>query len=382
MKKYDYILLGSGLAGLLTAYRMANDPWFDNKSIAIIDKELKNKNDRTWCFWEEENGEFTTILSKKWDTAFIGNHDFEAVFNMNPFFYKMIRSKDFYDLVYDLIAQKSNFSLFTDEIIDWQTNFESVLVQGKQSNYTASFLITSLFDAKRLLNQTKYPYLKQHFVGWFIKTKEPLFDDTVVKFMDFTIDQKGNTRFMYVLPTSTNKALFEYTLFSENLLEKSVYEQEIASYLKNRGITVYEISEKESGNIPMSCFQFDSQNTSRVLFIGTAGGWTKASTGFTFYNSVKKSKDLVSFLKTNKKLNQFSKRNRYWFYDLILLEVLYKNNERGAEIFGMLFQKNKIQDIFIFLNEEGTFYSDLKVMLQLPKWLFIKATFRALWKLV
>jgi lycopene beta-cyclase len=69
-------------------------------------------------------------------------------------------------------------------------------------------------------------------------------------------------------------------------------------------------------------------------------------------------------------------------YDLILLEVLHQNNELGAELFGILFQKNSIQDIFQFLNEEGTILSDLKIMLSLPQWLFIKATFRALWKLI
>jgi lycopene beta-cyclase len=171
-------------------------------------------------------------------------------------------------------------------------------------------------------------------------------------------------------------------LFSEDLLAKSVYEEEIESYLKVRGITDYEIVEKEAGNIPMTCYPFHKQNSKRILFIGTAGGWTKASTGFTFFNSNKQSKKLINFLKTGKNLNQFPKRNRYWFYDLILLEVLHQNNEIGAEIFGILFQNNKVEDIFIFLNEEGTILSDLKIMVSLPKFLFIKATFRALWKLV
>ncbi len=91
---------------------------------------------------------------------------------------------------------------------------------------------------------------------------------------------------------------------------------------------------------------------------------------------------MIEFLKTNQNLTKFHRKNRYWFYDLILLEVLHQNNELGADLFGRLFQKNSIQKIFQFLNEEGTFFSDIKVMLTLPKWLFVKATFRALWKLV
>ena len=381
MKKYDYIILGSGLSGLLTAYRMANDAWFDDKEILIIDKEIKNQNDRTWCFWEEPNGEFDFILSKTWEKAFIGNQDFQQSFDLHPYFYKMIRSSDFYKLVFDQISSKSNFTFINDEIIRWKTIENSVEIIGKNQSYFSNFLLNSYFDANPILNQKKYPYLKQHFIGWFIKTKENLFDDLEVKFMDFTIEQNGNTRFMYVLPTSKTEALFEYTLFSEDLLEKSVYEKAIQNYLQNVGITDYEIAEKEAGNIPMTCFTFHNQNSERILFIGTAGGWTKASTGFTFFNSKKQSEKLIEFLKNNQNMAKFHQKNRYWFYDLILLEVLHQNNELGAALFGRLFKKNPIQNIFQFLNEEGTFFSDLKVILTLPKLIFIKATFRALWKL-
>lgn len=380
--KYDYIILGSGLSGLLTAYRMANDAWFDDKSILIIDKEIKNQNDRTWCFWEEPNGEFDSILSKKWEKAFIGNQDFQQSFSMYPYLYKMIRSRDFYKLVFDIISSKSNFTFEKDEILSWKTIEDLVEVQGKNQVYTSNFLLNSFFDVDPILNQKKYPYLKQHFIGWFIKTKTEIFDDSEVKFMDFTIEQDGNTRFMYVLPTSKTEALFEYTLFSEDVLEKSEYENAIKTYLENLGINEYEIVEKEAGNIPMTCYPFHQQNSERILFIGMSGGWTKASTGFTFFNSKKQSEKLIAFLKSNQNLTQYHQKNRYWLYDLILLEVLHQNNEMGAQLFGTLFQKNSIQDIFRFLNEEGTILSDIKIMLTLPQWLFIKATFRALRKLM
>ena len=38
MTKTDYIITGVGAAGLILAYRMACDAYFDNKSIIIIDK--------------------------------------------------------------------------------------------------------------------------------------------------------------------------------------------------------------------------------------------------------------------------------------------------------------------------------------------------------
>ena len=74
--------------------------------------------------------------------------------------------------------------------------------------------------------------------------------------MDFSIEQNSNTRFMYVLPISPNKALFEYTLFSKNVLTKEEYEFELQKYLALKSITEYTIIEKEKGIIPMTSYRF------------------------------------------------------------------------------------------------------------------------------
>ena len=66
MQNFDYAIVGFGLSGMLMAYEMSKDGWFLDKKILIIDKDLKNSNDRTWCFWEEKESEFESIVFKKW----------------------------------------------------------------------------------------------------------------------------------------------------------------------------------------------------------------------------------------------------------------------------------------------------------------------------
>ena len=39
MTKYDYIILGSGASGLMLAYRMAKEPFFEDKSILVLDSD-------------------------------------------------------------------------------------------------------------------------------------------------------------------------------------------------------------------------------------------------------------------------------------------------------------------------------------------------------
>ena len=38
--------------------RMIKSGKFADKKILLIDKEPKTKNDRTWCFWEKQDGFF------------------------------------------------------------------------------------------------------------------------------------------------------------------------------------------------------------------------------------------------------------------------------------------------------------------------------------
>ena len=100
------------------------------------------------------------------------------------------------------------------------------------------------------------------------QTEQEIFNPEQAMFMDFSVEQKGNTRFMYVLPTSKTEALLEYTLFSHSHLETSEYESEIELYIQKLGITNYKIVEKERGSIPMTCFPFWKNNTKNILNIG------------------------------------------------------------------------------------------------------------------
>ena len=53
---YDYIICGGGAAGLSLASGLSLDNSLSAKKILIIDPEYpKKNNDRTWCFWENND---------------------------------------------------------------------------------------------------------------------------------------------------------------------------------------------------------------------------------------------------------------------------------------------------------------------------------------
>lgn len=385
MKHYDYIFTGTGLSAMMTVYKMIVSEKFIGKSILLIDEDTKKTNDRTWCFWQKESSIWESVISKKWDAALFANENFKRDLHLSPYKYNQIRSLDFYNFVLELIKKQQNITFLNDKVTDINELDTHVFVATSTNTFTCNQLLNSIYNKGLVENQQRYPVLQQHFIGWFIKSKENVLNPEQVTFMDFSVAQKGNTRFMYVLPTSKNEALVEYTLFSHTLLEKKEYESEIKNYIQNLGIQDYEIVEKEQGSIPMTCFPFWKKNTKRVLNIGTAGGWTKASTGYTFKKSDKKSTQLVAFLQTQNtknstpiKMSSFYKKDKFWFYDLLLLDILDRNNELGSGIFSDMFQKGNPALIFKFLDEETTFIEDVKVILKCPKTPFLKALFRVI----
>lgn len=379
-QSFDYIILGAGLSGLTMAYRMSKDAYFNNSAIAIIDQNLYKGNDRTWCFWEIEPDIFEEVVSYKWPKILVKGNSLTNPISIAPYQYKKIESSDLYKYTKDLLLKHSNITFIADSIQSIEESLKHVQVRGKHRNYSSTYVLNSIYKPQLLKEQKQRVVLQQHFIGWFVKTDPPVFDPTIATYMDFSIPQKGNCRFMYVLPTSANEALLEYTLFSEDLLPKSEYEQVIKEYLNVLGVTTYEITATEDGSIPMTTYDFTQHNTNRIIHIGTAGGWTKASTGYTFKHTLKKSEKLIDFIKSGKSFKGYSLKNRWTFYDSVLLEVLTKHNERGAEIFTRMFKKGKTSHIFRFLDEESSIWDELKVIWSAPKWLFIKAAMRVLFK--
>ena len=102
MDYYDYIIVGGGASGLMSAYRMSKDVFFDDKTILILDKVKKNSNDRTWCYWETDNDEWNGIVSASWKNIIFKSKLYATKENIAPYQYKMIRSKDFYSKIFSV----------------------------------------------------------------------------------------------------------------------------------------------------------------------------------------------------------------------------------------------------------------------------------------
>jgi len=179
-----------------------------------------------------------------------------------------------------------------------------------------------------------------------------------------------------VLPFSPTSALIEYTLFTKELLPKDQYDKELGNYIKTfLKIGDYTVTEEEFGVIPMSNEKLRFKG--HGWQIGTAGGQTKGSSGYTFQFIQKQSALITEQLVKGLPLEKVrTTPRRFRFYDNTLLDILYHDKLPGKKIFTLLFKKNKPQRVLRFLDNETTLKEELKIISTLPTWPFMKAALK------
>ncbi len=375
-QKFDYIIIGSGLAGLQLAYRLSLDPFFNDSQIAIIDPSTKEINDKTWCFWEKGTGKWDTIITQSWNHGKFISTNNNIDLDLAPYSYKMLRSIDFYNFIKATINDKSNFYLILDEITEIdETNSLAI---GKNNNYAATHFFDSRISSA-FLEDPNCTKIFQHFKGFLIKTRPPVFDKSTFTMMDFRVKFPDSTSFTYVLPLSDSEALIEHTFFTPFLTEESIYDTYLETYIKDiLHIDQYEILDTEKGVIPMTDHDFHKESTLKVTKIGTAGSWVKGSTGYSFKHTENKIELLVRNIKSGKDPKQGLLNTRSRFYDAIFLDVLDRRNDLGERLFSKFYTKNSPQEIFKYLDEETGLKEELKIMISLYHPQFITSFFRKL----
>ncbi|MBC3540444.1 lycopene cyclase family protein [Rufibacter sediminis] len=371
---YDYIIAGAGAAGLsLMCYLLSHEN-LQTKRILLLDRDLKQTNDRTWCFWETSESPFESCLKSKWAKLHFHSQEFSALLDISPYRYKMLDSLSFYQHCFNLMARFPNVEFRQDEMVALEPNG---IIRGKKAVYQAEYVFNSvLFQIPKLPQKH---YLVQHFKGIFIRTPSPVFKPEEPTLMDFRVAQHGDCRFMYVLPVNAHEALVEYTGFSEAVLPQEEYDSEIQAYLRDfLHITDYDITHEEFGIIPMTDAPFSKQMSEQVINIGTAGGATKASTGYTFSFIQRQCAAIAQNLARGEKPLTGSEKtiNKFAFYDSVFLRVLQEKKQEPWRVFHDMFSKLPASLILKFLNEETSLLEDLRIMNAVDRTIFLSAVIK------
>ncbi len=376
--KFDYIIVGGGLSGLHLSYCFLNDKFFKDYSFLIIDKVKSKNNDNYFSYWEKGNGKWDSILSNKWGKAYFFSSKRKIEMDFSEYNYKTLSSLNFSKYVKDKLKKKNNFTFIKDTVLKIREEKNLVVVVGNKRNYSGKHVFDSRLLSDTIKEIEKHISIKQHFHGWVIKTNEKKFDKKSFIFMDYRVRDNKRTAFTYILPFKKNKALIEYTYFSKDKFDKKVYEDFLRKYLKKYyNNCEYKIIKSESGVIPMTTYPFHLDSTEKITKIGTAGGWVKASTGYSFKNCEKYSYKILENIKAGKDL-KIRTDKKYFFLDKIFLGVLYRYNFRGEMIFEKMIRRNSTKKILRFLDEDSNIFDIMKIIISMRSFYFIKVLIRRL----
>ena len=354
MKEFDYIIIGAGCAGLSLAYELDLQNKLDNKTLAIIEPREEYKKDKTWSFWKVTDHNFDDCVRKSWKNFSVNIPKKTNYLECVSYPYQSIDSGLFYKKINNKLKENKNIFFFKD------------LYEINSKN---SFIFNSVLPIKK-----DHHNLWQHFCGIEIETQHNSFDDEIFNLMDFDCEQRESVHFFYTLPYSKTKALVETTWLSKmSSTSQMDYDNQLKDYIeKHLNLKNYKITYKETGAIPLFYPSYVLEKNK--INIGTAGGMTRLSTGYTFLNIQEHSKYISENIENISKTKKFEISKKYQLLDDIFLRVLDKNPEMMPDIFFKMF-KSSPKTVIKFLSNKSNFLEDLSIIFKMPKWTFVKALF-------
>jgi lycopene beta-cyclase len=377
-QRYDFIIVGGGAAGLSLAYHLIRSS-LRERSILIVDKDAKNQNDRTWCFWTAQPTPFDAIVHRSWSQLQFAGENFETTIDLQPYRYKMIRGIDFYRFVRQALSAHPNVEFLQGSVDRIDDGADRASVSVDTQTYTGSWVFDSRFRLSAFApDPSRYHYIQQHFQGWEIETPGKAFNPQAATLLDFRTPQQNEIRFFYVLPFSERHALVEYVVHTAVSCKREERERALQTYLETvMRLTAYRILAEEHGVNPLTDQPFPRRAGRHIMTIGTLGGRVKPSTGYAFLRIQQDSAAIVESLqRVGHPFSVPSDSRRYRFYDSLMLQIMSHHSERIKPIFTALFKKNPIQRVFRFLDETAPLWENLVLIPSLPPALFLQAAFR------
>jgi len=369
--KVDYLFAGAGASATLLLMCMEKQGLLKDKTILILDPDAKHNNDKTYCFWSDQNEHITTqcqhLISHQWSEVSVNRNKQESLF---PKKYFHISGIDVYKELRRII-EKYNLQRVHSSVVEL-TPFENGVKVITDTNIWESTLVFDSRPPKYLPLKKDDAHLLQSFIGYVITTNEPISNINCVDLMDFNVEQLGSTQFMYVLPLGEGKTLVELTRFGLETISENEANPILDIYITRR-FGNYQIISKETGCIPMSTADISVEALPGVISIGGRAGAVKPSTGYAFKNMFHHADRLAESFKKNLKPADITASSRFRFYDRLLLLILTRQPSQGKSIFEALFKKNETKNVLQFLDEKTTLMQDIRIFLTLPIKPFLKA---------
>lgn len=363
---FDLIILGGGCAGLSLATRLASSAPHGLRTLAV-EKRTRYTNDRTWCFWGADSSAQPHPVEHQWRSMRLTSGDRTILANCSATPYQMLPADRFYDAAFSVISAAKNIDLKLDTAVrseprkidgHWEVETTAGVFSGRMVVDTRPQQLAARDGA----------LLWQSFYGKEIECAKPAFEPSCMDLMNFLPPDRACIPFVYVLPTTTTRALVEVTVFGTEPLQPVdlAFMLETAIARRTRDAP-FRVLRSEHGILPMGLRAIEKNPDQSYVRAGVMAGGARPSTGFAFQR-IQRWADacaksiLAGVLPTRHAPDPAMLRAM----DHVFLHVLRANPEQAGELFCSLFGRADTSRVIRFLSGEGSWLDYAAVITALP----------------
>jgi lycopene beta-cyclase len=358
--KLDIAIIGGGSAGITLAAKLSKF------SAVVVEPKTPTERDCSWALWANsaQKTQFKAAIKGSWQQWRVIDHHTEVLHSSEQFHYISLSAAEY-------MAQCESELVEGVDLI--RAAAENICTEGIGGSFNAA---GQQYKAKRIYDsrppKMSKDSLKQHFLGWDIRTKSPITNPQIATLMDFRVDQSRGLHFIYVLPFSDRRLLIESTMISKNLEDKEWYRQAIHQWLEKQDIEIEEKLGEETGVIPMQ-----SLNPLAIKSgaIGAASGAVRLSSGYAFSSIQAQISELAEGISRGDFSVPVPVGPFLNYMDKIFNGVLMAQPELGVTIMVRTAKALDADGFARFMLGSASFIDWAKVILAMPKIPFIKQLF-------
>lgn len=278
-KHYDIIIIGAGCAGL--SFIKALNQLSQSYRILILEQaeSIQAIPPKTWSFWTQKPDQFKNILWHEWDTWFLSTQSKKNILHSKRHRYQSIHSEHYLSDCIENIKNNPLITLLFDQpVIDvTYPSKKRCRIQTPSNLWSCDWLIDT-----RPVTVKDDCELVQSFIGHYIESETPIFDDAQAGLMTRLSTNQGIIKFIYFLPKNKYTALIESTCIHPPHLKPNLERyiaEDIRHFCDNKPIN---ITRSETGKLPMTAKHFKQPKHPRHILAGQAAGALRPSSGYGF----------------------------------------------------------------------------------------------------
>lgn len=376
---YDISCIGIGMAN--ASLVLALNDIKSQKTVSMFETEDSFDDARTWCFWGRAYlpDYLKPLISKSWsqwqvsDETDVAQHHCDNLEQQ----YHFIKGADFYQYFMEQCHKNKRVELhFSTPVTDVQKHGDSLLMETGTAtdSISARYITDSRLDTPSQHKDT----LLQCFVGVWLESSTALFDPNCVGLMErMTVTDSGAFRFVYILPVSERRALYEVTYFSQSLVSLDTIKSEVkANVAENFDLNKLHFCSWEQGVLPMSTVKprYHDELGNFYTRNGIAGGHIRASSGYTFLPTQRWANAAALHIEAGLPFSSTVPiPSRYTLMDTLFLRVLRNNMSLAPELFKSLIQNTHPNCFTQFMSESASLFDLTHIVFAMPKRAFIRA---------